>query len=222
MPLPSQMALTGDSRKQPRERAVFHHAAAADALHRLVGVVRRALADPVLADGSAQAHQQVLVAVGPAVHRARDAHGQRERAFALERQVGEHVAHQRLLVEHLAERRADRAVVQSLRHRRALAGRGADHAIEARHRDHLDDRAHAAALLADHPRERAAQLGLARRVRDVAHLALQAQQLQAGSWSPSGRQRGSRKHVRPRGACASTMNASHMGADTKYLWPTSS
>ena len=109
--------------EQPRERAVLHHAAAADALHRLVGVARRALADPVFADRRAQADQQILVRVGAVVHRARDAHRQRERAFALEHQVGEHVAHQRLLVQHLAEGRADRAVVQRLRHRRALAGR---------------------------------------------------------------------------------------------------
>ena len=39
---------------------------------------------------------------------------------------------------------------------------------------------------------------------------------------PSGRQRGSRKHDRPPGACASTRKASHIGADTKYLCPTSS
>jgi hypothetical protein len=39
---------------------------------------------------------------------------------------------------------------------------------------------------------------------------------------PSGRQRGSRKQLRPPGACASTRKASHIGAETKYLWPTSS
>jgi hypothetical protein len=39
---------------------------------------------------------------------------------------------------------------------------------------------------------------------------------------PSGRQRGIRKHDSPAGVCASTRKASHIGADTKYLWPTSS
>ncbi len=43
-----------------------------------------------------------------------------------------------------------------------------------------------------------------------------------GFLAPSGRQRGNRKHERPPGAWASTRNASHMGADTKYLCPTSS
>ena len=39
---------------------------------------------------------------------------------------------------------------------------------------------------------------------------------------PSGRQRGSRKHDRPPALCASTRKASHIGAETKYLWPTNS
>ena len=115
--------------------------------------------------------------VGTVVHRARQAHRQRKRAFVLQHQVGKHVAHQGLLVQHPAEGRTDRAVVQRLRHRCALAGRGTDHAIEARHRHHLDDGANATTFLAHHPRQRAAQLGLARRVRDVAHLALQSQHL---------------------------------------------
>jgi hypothetical protein len=44
----------------------------------------------------------------------------------------------------------------------------------------------------------------------------------SGFFVPSGRQRGSRKHDSPPGACARTRNTSHIGADTKYLWPTSS
>ena len=43
-----------------------------------------------------------------------------------------------------------------------------------------------------------------------------------GFFVPSGRQRGSRKHDRPLSVCASTRKASHIGAETKYLWPTSS
>ncbi len=35
----------------------------------------------------------------------------------------------------------------------------------------------------------------------------------------SGRKRGSRKQVRPQGACASTMKASHIGADMNHLCP---
>ena len=36
---------------------------------------------------------------------------------------------------------------------------------------------------------------------------------------PSGRHRGSRKHDSPAGACASTRNASHIGAEQNHLWP---
>ena len=43
-----------------------------------------------------------------------------------------------------------------------------------------------------------------------------------GFFVPSGRQRGARKQVRPPGAWASVRKASHIGAETKNLWPTSS
>ncbi len=44
----------------------------------------------------------------------------------------------------------------------------------------------------------------------------------SGFFVPSGRQRGTRKHDNPPSACASTMKASDIGAETKYLCPTSS
>ena len=50
----------------------------------------------------------------------------------------------------------------------------AEHAVEARVVDHLDDRRHAAALLADHPRPGAVELDLAGGVGAVAELVLQA------------------------------------------------
>ena len=40
--------------------------------------------------------------------------------------------------------------------------------------------------------------------------------------SPSGRNRGIRKHEMPPSACASTRNASHIGADMNHLWPVTS
>ena len=43
-----------------------------------------------------------------------------------------------------------------------------------------------------------------------------------GFFVPSGHHRGMRKQERPPGACASVRNASHIGAETKYLCPTSS
>ena len=54
-----------------------------------------------------------------------------------------------------------------------IAGGRAEHAVEPRVVDHLDDRRHAAALLADEPCPRRRELDLARRVRAVAELVLQ-------------------------------------------------
>ena len=36
---------------------------------------------------------------------------------------------------------------------------------------------------------------------------------------PSGAKRGMKKQLRPSSACASTRNASHIGADMNHLWP---
>ena len=38
---------------------------------------------------------------------------------------------------------------------------------------------------------------------------------------PSGRTRGTTKQVSPPGACASTRNMSHIGAEVNHLWPVS-
>src|SRR5690606_34694817 len=37
--------------------------------------------------------------------------------------------------------------------------------------------------------------------------------------APSGRQRGTKKQLKPPGACASTRCASHCGAEKNHLWP---
>ena len=93
--------------EQARHHAVFHDAAAADALHGFVGVVRCALADPVFANGCDQAHQQVFLFVAAMVHGACHTHRQRQRGFVFQRQIGQHVLHQRLLIEYLAESRTN-------------------------------------------------------------------------------------------------------------------
>jgi hypothetical protein len=105
---------------------------------------------------------------------AREAHRQRGRRLGLDAQVGEHVAHERLVDQRPAERLAVLGVVRRVDDARAHARRRADHAVQARVADHLDDRRHAAAGLADHARPRAVQLDLTRRVGAVAELVLQA------------------------------------------------
>ena len=66
-----------------------------------------------------------------------------------------------------------RGVVDRLRGARAHPGGRAERAVEPGVVDHLDDRRHAAALLADQPRPGAAELDLAGGVRAVAELVLE-------------------------------------------------
>jgi hypothetical protein len=101
------------------------------------------------------------------VVRAREPHGQQRGGLGLDREVCEHVGHSGLVGEARAERAPVRRVPRRPRDGRPHAARRADHAVQARVVDHLDDRRHAAAGLADHARPRAAQLDLARRVRAV-------------------------------------------------------
>ena len=169
---------------QARHARLLDIAGAAEALERLERVVGGALAAPELADRGRQALEQLRVAVVPSrrteinvgvrlVVRTRQAHRQRGRGLGLQAQVGEHVAHQRLVDQRLAERAAVGGVMCRADDARAHAGGGADHAVQARVADHLDDRRHAAAGLADHARPRAVELDLGRRVGVVAELVLQ-------------------------------------------------
>ena len=72
-----------------------------------------------------------------------------------------------------SERRAMRGVMRGLRDRTPHQAGRAEHAVEPRVHDHLDDRRDAATLLADTPRPRALEPDLRRRVRAVAELVLQ-------------------------------------------------
>ncbi len=131
-------------------------------------MVRGALAAPVLADGRRQALEQLrvgLVLAGVGVFLrfvvgAREAHRKRRGGLGLDAQVGEHVPHQRLVDQRLAEGAAVRRVVGGRGDAAAHPGGGADHAVQARVPDHLDDRRHAAAGLADHARPGAVELDL--------------------------------------------------------------
>ena len=114
------------------------------------------------------------------VVRAREAHRGEGRGLGLDREVGEDVRHRGLVGEARAERAAVGGVPRRLGDGRAHPARGPDHAVQAGVVDHLDDRRHPAARLADHARVRAAQLDLARRVRAVAELVLEPLDLEPG------------------------------------------
>ena len=97
--------------------------------------------------------------------------------LGLDRQVGQHVAHRRLLDERRAERRAVAGVVDRLERAAAHARGRAEQAVEPRVVDHPDDRRHAAALLADQPAAGAAELDLRGRQRARPELVLEALEL---------------------------------------------
>ena len=116
----------------------------------------------------------VLLVVG-----AREPQRGRGGGLGLDREVGEHVDHQRLVDQRGAEGGAAARVVDRLGDAAAHAGRGADHAVQARVGDHLDDRRHAAALLPQPARGGAAELDLGGRQRARAELVLEALDLHA-------------------------------------------
>ncbi len=120
-----------------------------------------------------------LVAGDRFVVGARQAQGRDRRRLGLDRQVGEDVAHQRLLGQLAAEDRAVGRVVDRLGDPGPHSGGAAHHAVEPGVVDHLDDRPHPGALLADEPGGGGVELDLAGGVGAVAELVLQALQAEA-------------------------------------------
>ena len=160
---------------QARHPRLLDVAVAAEALERLAGVRHGALAEPVLEHGVGDALELglALVARDRCVVGAGQPQSTDRRRLRLDREIGEHVSHQRLVDQQLAERGALRGVVDRVRDPGSHAGGGAQTAVEPGVVDHLDDRRHAAALVADHPRPGAPELDLARCVRAVAELVLE-------------------------------------------------
>ena len=126
---------------EPRHTGFLDVAVAAQAFHRLGGVRGGALAHPVLAGGQPDAAQQRLAfvaahrAVGGAGHPHRDDGGR----LGLDREVGQHVAHQRLVDQVLAERLSMLCVVDGAGQSAAHAGGAAQRAVQPGEVDHLDD-----------------------------------------------------------------------------------
>ena len=103
-----------------------------------------------------------------------DSHGVGQGGFAFQCKIGEDVLHQRLFAESPTEGAAVAAMVGRLGQCLAHAGGAADHAVEAGHGDHFNDRRYTSAFLAHHPRQGAAQFRFAGGVGDIAHLVFQA------------------------------------------------
>jgi hypothetical protein len=155
---------------EPRQAGLLDVPVAAQALQGLADHGRLPLAHPELAGR----HREPLERLLAPVDRAGQPQRQQRRRLRLDRQVGQHVPHGRLVGEHPAERAAVTGVVDRLPERGPHAGRRADHAVQPGHRHHLDDRPDALALGPDQPGHRVVELGLAARVAAVAQLVLEA------------------------------------------------
>ncbi len=103
-------------------------------------------------------------------------HGRR--GLGVDGEVGQHVHHGRLLEQLRAEHRAVGGVVDGVGHAGPHAARRHERAVQPGHVHHLDDRAHAAALVPDEPAERVLVLDLGRGVGLVAELVLEPLQVE--------------------------------------------
>ena len=111
--------------------------------------------------GSADARQQPLgFALLLAVERGDEAKRQPGRRLNLERHVGDHVRHHRLIDEAALERPAMRGVMRGLRQRLPHQAGGADREVEPGVVVHLDAGANAVSGLADQMTDGAAEFDL--------------------------------------------------------------
>ena len=111
--------------------------------------------------------------VGGAVEAAAQAERQGRGRLHVERQVGQHLLHQRLVDKLLLEHGAVPAVVDGVGQRQAHQPGGAHGTVEPRAGHHLDDGGHAAPFLADQPGVRGLELHLRGGIGAVAELVLE-------------------------------------------------
>ena len=224
LPEPSQIEVERRLAVEPRHAATPRRSRCRRALERLVGVVRARACRPSTCRPPSPRRLKCAsrVVVGVVVG-ARQAHRQRGRRLGLD------APGRRARCPSAAGRpaRLPKALRCAACHVAcATAGAhprgGAEHAVQARVVDHLDDRRDAAARLADHPRPRAVELDLARGVGAVAELVLEA--LDAGTRCACRRagRAAARSRTTPSSVCARTRKRSHIGAEQNHLWPTSS
>ena len=125
------------------------------------------------ASGSAIRRSAASCGVAGSVDGRREPQRERGGGLGLDREVGDDVLHERLVDEPPAEGRAVGDVPRRLGERRAHQRRGAEDAVEPGRGDHLDDRAHAAALVAEPLGQGAVELELRGGVGAVAELVLE-------------------------------------------------
>ncbi len=198
--------------------ALFHIAVAAQAFHGFLRKMAAALADPELGNGREQAVHHLLMGIARVVKTARQTQRQRGGRFGLQRQIGQHVVHQRLIDQQLAKGLALRRVVQRQRQRLAHQPAGAQRAVQPRHVAHGQNLRHAAPFFAHQPGGGAHELHFGAGIGLVAQLVFQALNEQRFI-EPSGNTRGRNRQLKPEAVCARIRKASHMGAEKNHLCP---
>ena len=159
---------------QAAHRAFIHIAVTAKDLHGLARQFHAALGQPELGrrrdDALVGTLQRIII--GQREGLGQPHHHQRG-GFGFERHVGQHVAHQRLIDQRLAERATVAGMVQRLDQALANQAGTAHHAVQARESGHFDDGGNTTAFLADHAPPGTTEFHLAAGVGTIAHLVLQ-------------------------------------------------
>lgn len=160
---------------QPSHRVFLDEAIAAVALQGLVGNGRCARAVEELGGRCCDAGQQPLMLAGlHAIGCLGDAQCEQCRGLHLHSHVGEHIAHHGAVGDRGAECRARGGVLKRERQRLAHQAGRADREVQAREMRVGQDLADATAFLAHADGKRARVLHLARRIRAIAGLVLEA------------------------------------------------
>ena len=205
--------------EEQRHAGLLDVAVAAEALQRLGHHHRGALADPELGQRQRDPAQRRLVRVARGGRRPRPA------AWPAPWRPRTRRRGRRPRSASAACRRAGRRRPSGARRARTprpararISDAEPEHAVEPGGGDHLDDRAHAAALVAEPLRPGAVELQLRGGVGAVAQLVLEPYDVQpvalAGREHPR-----HQEAVIPPGACASTRKTSFIGAEVNHLWP---
>lgn len=151
---------------------------------------------------------------------ARAAQRQRLGGFRLQREVAQHIAHQRLRQQRLAESPAVAGMVQRLHQGLAQQRGAAQHAIEAGGGGHLQQHRRAAPGFADHDAPRVLELHLGAGIAVIAQLVLQApdaDRVARAFRNPARHQKAAKALVGLRQHQMGVIR----GTEKNHLWPTS-
>ena len=125
------------------KREVLGVTVAAQALEGFVGVVRAALADPVLRNSRRESAERLFLLIRVLVLRTSQSQCGDGRGFGFESQIGKHRGHRRLICQDGTESAAVPCVPHRFGDRLTHTCRAAEDAVESRLGHHFDDGPHA-------------------------------------------------------------------------------